>query len=170
MSSGTGGSVALVTSTGDPVVALCGSASQPPERTVDPPGTRPNLLIRDAATRNFMTRSTGSHTRSSRIPCDAPSETGSSHVISIPVGSRPPRCKESQRHAPAGASRGHRMATGRAGGLATRPDTRWFGRPDTRGLLEPTGIRVSDAVAWAHRILDRYEGHCGTSNNAHGLP
>ena len=35
---------------------------------------------------------------------------------------------------------------------------------------QPTGIRVSDAVAWAHQILDRYEGHCSTSNNAHGLP
>jgi hypothetical protein len=35
---------------------------------------------------------------------------------------------------------------------------------------QPTGICVSDAVAWAHQILDRYEGHCGTSNNAHGLP
>jgi HNH endonuclease len=35
---------------------------------------------------------------------------------------------------------------------------------------QPAGIRVSDAVAWAHQILDRYKGHCGTSNNAHGLP
>lgn len=35
---------------------------------------------------------------------------------------------------------------------------------------QPTGIRVSDAVTWAHQILDRYEGDCGTSNNAHGLP
>jgi len=23
---------------------------------------------------------------------------------------------------------------------------------------QPTGIRVSDAIAWAHEILDRYEG------------
>jgi hypothetical protein len=35
---------------------------------------------------------------------------------------------------------------------------------------QPTGIRVSDAIAWAHEILDRYEGGCCTSNNAHGLP
>ena len=35
---------------------------------------------------------------------------------------------------------------------------------------QPTRIRVSDAVAWAHEILDRYEGYWCTSNNAHGLP
>ncbi len=35
---------------------------------------------------------------------------------------------------------------------------------------QPTGIRVSDAIAWAHEILGLYEGHWCTSNNAHGLP
>jgi hypothetical protein len=35
---------------------------------------------------------------------------------------------------------------------------------------QPTGIRVSDAVAWAREILELYEGYCCTSNNAHGLP
>ena len=34
---------------------------------------------------------------------------------------------------------------------------------------QPTGSRVSDAVAWAHEILDRYEGGCCTPNNAQGL-
>jgi hypothetical protein len=49
------------------------------------------------------------------------------------------------------------------GSGARTPEELWT-RP------QPTGIRVSDAVAWAHQILDRYEGHCSTSNNAHGLP
>ena len=31
---------------------------------------------------------------------------------------------------------------------------------------QPTGIRVSDAVAWAREILARYEGDAVTSNNA----
>jgi hypothetical protein len=35
---------------------------------------------------------------------------------------------------------------------------------------QPTGIRVSDAIAWAHEILARYAGQLDTSNNAHGLP
>ena len=36
---------------------------------------------------------------------------------------------------------------------------------------QPTGIRVSDAIAWAREILDRYGGGQGcTSNNAHGRP
>ena len=35
---------------------------------------------------------------------------------------------------------------------------------------QPTGIRVSDAIAWAREILDRYAGYMDTSNNAHGLP
>ncbi len=34
----------------------------------------------------------------------------------------------------------------------------------------PTGIRVSDAVAWAQEILARYAGASDTSNNAQGLP
>jgi len=33
---------------------------------------------------------------------------------------------------------------------------------------QPTGIRVSDAIAWAHEILGLYEGYWCTSNNAHG--
>jgi HNH endonuclease len=35
---------------------------------------------------------------------------------------------------------------------------------------QPTGIRVSDAIAWAREILARYAGQVDTSNNAHGLP
>ncbi len=35
---------------------------------------------------------------------------------------------------------------------------------------QPTGIRVSDAVAWAQQIMERYGGRDCTSNNAHGLP
>ena len=35
---------------------------------------------------------------------------------------------------------------------------------------QPTGIRVSDAVTWAHDILARYAGDMDTSNNAHGRP
>jgi HNH endonuclease len=36
---------------------------------------------------------------------------------------------------------------------------------------QPTGIRVSDAIAWAREILDRYGGGQGcTSNNAQGRP
>jgi hypothetical protein len=31
---------------------------------------------------------------------------------------------------------------------------------------QPPGIRVSDAIAWAHEILARYEETAGTSNNA----
>jgi hypothetical protein len=31
---------------------------------------------------------------------------------------------------------------------------------------QPTGIRVSDAVAWAREILARYEEGTGSSNNA----
>src|SRR5580693_1715767 len=34
---------------------------------------------------------------------------------------------------------------------------------------QPTGIRVSDAVKWAHEILARYEGELITSNNAQGF-
>jgi hypothetical protein len=34
---------------------------------------------------------------------------------------------------------------------------------------QPTGIRVADAVAWAHEIIARYEGDVVTSNNAQGL-
>ncbi len=34
---------------------------------------------------------------------------------------------------------------------------------------QPAGIRVSDAIAWAYEILDRYERDCCTSNNAHEL-
>jgi hypothetical protein len=33
---------------------------------------------------------------------------------------------------------------------------------------QPTGIRVSDAIAWAREILARYEGDVVTSNNAQG--
>jgi hypothetical protein len=33
---------------------------------------------------------------------------------------------------------------------------------------QPSGIRVSDAVAWAREILARYEGELLTSNNAQG--
>jgi HNH endonuclease len=33
---------------------------------------------------------------------------------------------------------------------------------------QPTGIRVSDAIAWAREILDRYSGYGDTSNNAQG--
>ena len=35
---------------------------------------------------------------------------------------------------------------------------------------QPAGIRVTDAIAWAHEILARYSGYLDTSNNAHGLP
>jgi HNH endonuclease len=34
---------------------------------------------------------------------------------------------------------------------------------------QPTGIRVTDAVAWAREILVRYAGYTDTSNNAQGL-
>ena len=34
---------------------------------------------------------------------------------------------------------------------------------------QPTGIRVSDAVAWARAILARYESDVVTSNNAQDL-
>jgi hypothetical protein len=34
---------------------------------------------------------------------------------------------------------------------------------------QPTGIRVSDAVAWARHILELYGGLDCTSNNAQGL-
>jgi hypothetical protein len=34
---------------------------------------------------------------------------------------------------------------------------------------QPTGIRVSDAIAWAREILARYAGYEDTSNNARGL-
>ena len=33
---------------------------------------------------------------------------------------------------------------------------------------QPSGIRASDAVAWAREILARYEGELHTSNNAQG--
>jgi hypothetical protein len=35
---------------------------------------------------------------------------------------------------------------------------------------QPTGIRVSDAVAWAREILTRYAGASDTSNSAQGSP
>jgi len=35
---------------------------------------------------------------------------------------------------------------------------------------QPTGIRVSDAVAWAREILARYTEVTDTSNNAQGQP
>ena len=31
---------------------------------------------------------------------------------------------------------------------------------------QPTGIRVTDAIAWAREILDRYSGYLDTTNNA----
>jgi hypothetical protein len=34
---------------------------------------------------------------------------------------------------------------------------------------QPTGIRVTDAVAWAREILVRYAGYTDTSNNAQGF-
>jgi hypothetical protein len=34
---------------------------------------------------------------------------------------------------------------------------------------QPTGIRVTDAVAWAREILVRYAGYTDTSNNAQDL-
>src|SRR5438067_2516638 len=33
---------------------------------------------------------------------------------------------------------------------------------------QPTGIRVSDAIAWAYEILSRYTGYTDTSNDAQG--
>ena len=42
-------------------------------------------------------------------------------------------------------------------------------RPENLGLWvrpQPSGIRASDAVAWAREILARYEGASGSSNNA----
>jgi hypothetical protein len=33
---------------------------------------------------------------------------------------------------------------------------------------QPSGIRVTDAVAWAREILARYDGAGSTSNNAQG--
>jgi hypothetical protein len=35
---------------------------------------------------------------------------------------------------------------------------------------QPTGIRVSDAIAWAREILARYTGASDTSNSAQGTP
>ena len=35
---------------------------------------------------------------------------------------------------------------------------------------QPTGIRVTDAIAWAREILARYAGITDTSNNAQGPP
>ena len=35
---------------------------------------------------------------------------------------------------------------------------------------QPSGIRASDAVAWAREILARYDGASDSSNNARGLP
>jgi HNH endonuclease len=35
---------------------------------------------------------------------------------------------------------------------------------------QPTGIRVSDAIAWAREILARYAGMTDTPNNAQGIP
>jgi hypothetical protein len=35
---------------------------------------------------------------------------------------------------------------------------------------QPSGIRVSDALAWAREILARYDGTPDSSNNARGLP
>jgi len=35
---------------------------------------------------------------------------------------------------------------------------------------QPTGIRVSDAIAWAREILAQYTGASDTSNNAQDLP
>ena len=35
---------------------------------------------------------------------------------------------------------------------------------------QPTGIRVTDAIAWAREILARYAGMTDTSNNAQGPP
>jgi hypothetical protein len=35
---------------------------------------------------------------------------------------------------------------------------------------QPTGIRVSDALVWAHEIIALYTGISGTSNNAQGGP
>ena len=46
-------------------------------------------------------------------------------------------------------------------------------RPENLALWtrpQPTGMRVSDAIAWAREILDRYSGYLDTSNSAHGLP
>jgi hypothetical protein len=31
---------------------------------------------------------------------------------------------------------------------------------------QPAGIRVTDAIAWAREILDRYSGYADTTNNA----
>ena len=45
-------------------------------------------------------------------------------------------------------------------------------RPENLGLStrpQPTGIRVTDAVAWAREILVRYAGYTDTSNNAQDL-
>jgi len=36
-------------------------------------------------------------------------------------------------------------------------------------MPQPSGIRASDAVAWAREILDRYGGLPNSSNNAHSL-
>jgi hypothetical protein len=42
-------------------------------------------------------------------------------------------------------------------------------RPENLELwTRPTGIRVSDAIAWAREILARYTGVSDTSNNAQG--
>jgi len=35
---------------------------------------------------------------------------------------------------------------------------------------QPSGIRVSDALAWAREILARYGGAPDSSNNARGFP
>ena len=46
-------------------------------------------------------------------------------------------------------------------------------RPDNLELWvrpQPSGIRVSDAVAWAREILARYGGVTDSSNNAQGDP
>ena len=43
-------------------------------------------------------------------------------------------------------------------------------RPENLDTSATGGIRVSDAIAWAREILDRYPEYTDTSNNAHGLP
>jgi hypothetical protein len=46
-------------------------------------------------------------------------------------------------------------------------------RPENLELCtrpQPTGIRVSDAIAWAREIIARYEEGTDTSNNAQGTP
>ncbi|MGO9925351.1 MAG: HNH endonuclease [Mycobacterium sp.] len=82
-------------------------------------------------------------------------------------------CARAESRSRASRSRASSAGAWPAESVHHRNGVRDDNRPENLELWtrpQPTDIRVSDAIAWAHEILALYTGASDTSNNAQGRP